>query len=560
MVIVDHGDYFIVRWEFDQWHSRNLAALKSLGHPHAKWDPVKKRWWVDALHKQQVYNLKYTHKANIIQSSQVTPELTGEPEPMKELEIIIPLKGQLREYQAQGVAQMMHFRGIMNGDEQGLGKTFQSIAAITGANAFPSLVVCPAAVKYNWQKEWHQWTDKKAIVLDSSMSASQRMGWFNYVKSGMADVVIVNYESVAQFFVEYYPQGTARNGKRKAWTSEDVVLRPFAQEFQSATLDESHRCKDPGTNQSKFIGKLFQGKKYRYLLSGTPIINKPRDLWPQLAIMGKLHLFGGKQAFLDRYCEGGTGANNLRELNYLLRKYGCFFRREKKEVAKDLPEKMRQTVICEISTRKEYDQAASDLRAWLSSVGFDGEQIEAKLRGEALVRLNTLRQMSARGKLAEAINFIQEVMDAGEKLVVFCNLHYIVDELLAAFPGAATITGRDKAEVKEQNKVRFQNDPGCRLIICNIKAAGVGVTLTASSRVAFIEYPLTWSDCVQCEDRCHRIGQVNNVMCTYFNGRNTIDERIWELIQEKKEISEIITGASDNVEMSLLNKTLQLFT
>src|SRR5690606_25464179 len=105
--------------------------------------------------------------------------------------------------------------------------------------------------------------------------------------------------------------------------------------------------------------------------------------------------------------------------------------------------------------------------------------------------------------------FIDEVIDSGEKLIVFCILHSIVDELLNQYPNAVTVTGRDTTESKQANIDAFQNNPDVKLIICNIRAAGVGITLTASSRVAFVEYPLTYADCVQCEDRAHRIGQKN---------------------------------------------------
>jgi SWI/SNF-related matrix-associated actin-dependent regulator 1 of chromatin subfamily A len=142
----------------------------------------------------------------------------------------------------------------------------------------------------------------------------------------------------------------------------------------------------------------------------------------------------------------------------------------------------------------------------------------------------------------------------GEKLIVFCNLYEIVDAMLSLFPGAVTVTGRDSTERKQANIDKFQKDPSCQLIVCNIKAAGVGITLTASSRVAFIEYPWTYADCVQCEDRAHRIGQVNNVTCTYFLGNNTIDEDLYELIQAKRHVANTVTGATDTMEMEEISR------
>ena len=160
----------------------------------------------------------------------------------------------------------------------------------------------------------------------------------------------------------------------------------------------------------------------------------------------------------------------------------------------------------------------------------------------------------------EVKEFVNEVIEGGEKLILFCNLHSIVDQCLQIWPDAVTVTGRDDTNKRQRHIDAFQNDPGCKLIICNHKAAGVGITLTASSRVAFIEYPWTYSDCVQCEDRAHRIGQKNNVMCTYFLGQNTVDERMWELIIEKMTVGNTITGATDMMEnIEQVDKTISLF-
>lgn len=360
--------------------------------------------------------------------------------------------------------------------------------------------------------------------------------------------------------VNHYPNEKTETGKRKPWKSTDIILKDFMSLFQSGILDESHRAKDPNTNTAKFILRIFTGLKYRILLSGTPVINKPIDLYPQLAILGKLSLFGGRDGYIKRYCDGGTGASNLKELNYKL-KLNCFFRREKKDVAKDLPDKMRQTILCDITTRNDYNKCQADLEQWMIDKGvYDDEAIARALRGQIMVQMMKLKAIAGRGKMNEVKDFVTEVLEAGEKLILFCNLHEIVDECLRLWPTAVTVTGRDDMNKRQRHIDAFQNDPKCQLIICNHKAAGVGITLTASSRVAFIEYPWTYADCVQCEDRCHRIGQVNTVMATYFLGQDTVDERMWEIISEKMHIGNTITGASDMMDgMEMIDKTLNLF-
>lgn len=571
MRVVDYGHEFHVTWEWDRWHKRNLEAVKSI-------EPIsdrryisdnkngKKYWWVSGKQREIVSAWQTTHRAEIVIPENLKPEEIGVLPPMAELENIYPWRDgvEARPYQKQGAAQAMKFEKCLIGDEQGLGKTMTSIGAIrglsmTGKQSFPCIVVCPASTKLNWQREWQKFSDKKALVLDSSMSAQQKKNWFSYVQHGMVDVVIVNYESINTFCVDYYPNERTKTGKRKPWRALDVQLKPFMAMFKSGILDESHRCKDPNTNQSKFILRIFNGLAYRLLLSGTPVVNKPVDLFPQLAILGQLAKFGGKEGFMKRYCEGGTGASNLRELNYKMNLY-CFFRREKKDVAKDLPEKMRQTILCDITTRSDYDRCVRDFEQFLRDAGaLDDEAIERRMRGEIMTKMMQLKQISARGKMNEVKEFVNEVLEAGEKLILFCHLHEIVNECLSLWPGAVTITGRDNMQQRQANIDRFQNDPSCQLIICNHKAAGVGITLTASSRVAFIEYPWTYADCVQCEDRAHRIGQVNSVMCTYFLGQDTVDERMWEIISDKMTIGNAITGASDMMEMEMIDKTLSLF-
>jgi SWI/SNF-related matrix-associated actin-dependent regulator 1 of chromatin subfamily A len=289
-------------------------------------------------------------------------------------------------------------------------------------------------------------------------------------------------------------------------------------------------------------------------------MNKPIDLYSQLVIMNQLQHFGGnRKSFSDRYCDGGRGASNLRELNYLLNKH-CFFRREKKDVAKDLPDKQRQQVICEITTRREYDFAEQNFRKFLEGSGKTATQITAKLRAEALTQINELRRISARGKIQEAKEFIDEVMDADQKLIVFCSLKAIVQELKNIYPDAVTITGADSQDTRQRNIDDFQNDPKCKLIICNLQAAGVGITLTASSRVLFLEYPWTYAALVQAEDRAHRIGAKNTVMCTYLLGKDTIDEKMFDAIIAKKDIANQITGGTDDMEMTTIDNVINLFS
>lgn len=452
-------------------------------------------------------------------------------------------------YQLNGIARGLQLKRFMNCDEPGLGKTLQSIATVNLAGAFPCLVICPSSLKINWEREWHKFTDKKAMVLTDKV----RDTWTFFWQTGMYQVYIVNYESLKKYFVQ-------RIKKSNGWSLRDVEFRNSIQLFKSVIIDESHRCKSASTQQSKFCKGICAGKEWIIELTGTPVVNKPKDLIPQLSILGRMPDFGEYKNFVERYCAGPREASNLKELNYKLWT-ACMFRREKSLVLKDLPDKIRQVMTCEITNRKEYLDAEHDLIMYLQKYkDADDEKIAKALRGEVMVRIGILRNISARGKVREVIEFVNDFRENGQKIILFCSLHEVVDELKEKFPTAVSVTGRDSSDEKQQAVDAFQNDPGTDIIICSIKAAGVGLTLTASSNVAFVEFPWTYADCCQCEDRAHRIGQKNSVTCYYFLGRETIDEKVYKIIQNKKSIANAVTGATEVIEENVVDMVANIFS
>ncbi|MFB6453745.1 DEAD/DEAH box helicase [Chitinophaga sp. Hz27] len=475
---------------------------------------------------------------------------------LPELQYELPLKATLRPYQEQGIARGMELRRVMIGDEQGLGKTLQSIGTVVGIeaalkqNAFPCLVICPSSTKINWKREWEKFSNKKAMVLDDKSKNT----WHQYWNIGMIDVFIVNYESLKKFFVLSMPEVK----KGQPFRSTDIQMKSTIDLFKSVIVDESQRCKDATTLQSKLVLRICHQKENVICLSGTPVVNKPADLFPQLAIMGHAGTFGGKKHFLDRYCEGGRGANNLKELNFLLNKH-CFFRREKKDVAKDLPEKTRRGIICDITNRDEYDRMRVNAERELAAMGLSLEDIKSFKNAEAIQLVMKLMAISAKGKIEAAKEYIDSVVECGEKIIVFCRTIETVSTLKKIYPKAVTVTGSDDMQTRQKHIDSFQNDPNCLVIIVNHKAGGVGITLTAASREVFVEWPWTYSDCVQCEDRAHRIGQKNNVDVAYLIGKDTVDEDRYEAVMEKMHIGNTITGATDRMEMEMIDKTSNLF-
>lgn len=436
------------------------------------------------------------------------------------------------EYQREGILFGLERHRLLIGDEPGLGKTLQSIGIVDTASAYPCLVICPSSLKINWQREFEKFTDKKALVLDNAT----RTSWPYLLGMGMFHVAIVNYESLKKFFVWDIKGG-------KTFTLKDVVFNRDINIFKSVIMDESHRLKDPTAHQTMFTRGIVEGREWRILLSGTPVVNHAQDLVAQLAIMGRLLSdFGGRGKFLADYGEN----ENLSELSDKLYDT-CMIRREKAKVLTQLPDKTRTDLYVEISNRDEYDLAAADLAAYLREyTECTDREIRRKMRMEALVKFMTLRSLASKGKVKQATDFIRNFLANGKPLIVFCSLKEIVKALQKQFPNAVRVTGDDSIAEKQAAVDAFQNGEA-QLIICSIKAAGVGLTLTASSNVAFVEFPWTYADCCQCEDRAHRIGQKNNVNCYYLIGRRTIDPVLYNIIHKKRSIANQIMASDDDI-------------
>ena len=521
--------------------------------PGRRFDGTRKVWIIPTRSRvdleRMIYQIQQFENINWLSGNEKREEEAVYDIP--ELpELVIPhnLKIQPYPYQLKGIARGLELKRFMNCDEPGLGKTLQSIATINIAGAFPCLVICPSSLKINWMREWEKFTDKKAMILTDKV----RDTWTFFFQTGMHQVFIVNYESLKKYFVQ-------RIKKSEGWTLRDVEFRNSINLFKSVIIDESHRCKSASTQQAKFCKGICTGKEWIIELTGTPVVNRPKDLIPQLAILNRMEDFGGYKPFVNRYCSGQREASNLKELNFNLWKY-CMFRREKSLVLTDLPDKIRQVNTCEITNRKEYVDAERDLIMYLQKYkDADDEKIEKALRGEVMVRINILRQISARGKVRDVIEFVKDFRENGKKIILFCSLHEVVDQLKRYFPTAVSVTGRDSQDDKQRAVDAFQNNPKTDIIICSIKAAGVGLTLTASSNVAFVEFPWTYADCCQCEDRAHRIGQKDSVTCYYFLGRRTIDEKVYRIIQEKKNIANALTGSTEDIEENIVDMVARIF-
>lgn len=510
-----------------------VNAIKALAVRTFDWE--KKYWSVpieyadDVRHFANLYNFELSEEVQQLLSEQKSEAL---PDFNSNL-----LKGTLFKFQEAGVQVMMKHKRFLLGDEMGTGKTIQTIATAMQANTFPVLIVCPKKLVLNWRNEWRQWTDKRIHVVGEN-SFGQSL-----YKSGstltMADVYIVNYEGISK-------------------------VEKAAKHFSFVCFDEAHFLKNPKAKRTLLAKKIASTAEYVIALTGTPVVNDTRELYTLLHILKVDHLFQGyHMKYVDTKKRGKQIYNqHLKELNMLLNRH-CYLRREKKDVLPDLPDKIRQKIYVEMdeSSKAKYKLAFQDLGAYLSRhKGKSEEQIDKAVKNERLIKINYLKQVAAEGKLAQGVELAESLLDQGEKVVLFAHHLDIIDKLMLHFApyGAVKIDGRiGSAEIVNNNIHQFQNNSKCRVIVCSLTAAGVGITLTASSRVIFFEMGWTPSVMSQAEDRCHRNGAKDVVYAYYILANDTIDEKIYNIIERKRAVADIVAGATTNIQTEIITDLWQ---
>lgn len=421
------------------------------------------RWYVEQFAQWAV---AYRYCSSISRSSE-SRDVVYEIPPMKEFTGDHFMLLNPYPYQLEGVRYALDHQRCIFGDQPGLGKTLQAICSVVKAHkeaaiygeSFPVLVICPAALKVNWQREFKKFAGVSAIILDDSNRDRWHRFWELKRPDGEAltPVFIVNYESLKKFFVRRIKTTTR-------FTLASIEFDERIKLFKSIIIDESHKCKSSKTQQSKYVEGICKGKRWVFALTGTPVVNNNTDLIQQLKILGRLDDFGGYKSFVGRYCDGPKQSSNLRELNYRLWRC-CFFRREKAKVLTQLPDKTRQYVTCDITNRKEYDDAENDVIKYLRQYkNASDDRVARAMRGQVMVKMGILKQIAAKGKIKAVSEFIHDIIDGGEKLIMFAYLKEVVDALKKEFPDAVTVTGSDNIAQKQNAVDRFQNDPDCKLI------------------------------------------------------------------------------------------------
>ena len=384
------------------------------------------------------------------------------------------VNGKLRSFQRAGVEYLVRNKRAFLADDMGLGKTVQAIAAMEYLQSYPVVVVCPATVKFNWLNELKKWIPHRSASLIGSN----------------ADVIVMSYGEMAKY-------------KTKAKT---------------VVFDECHYLKNPKSKRTIEAERLAAKSDFVFMLSGTIVVNRARELMSQLKIMRQLHKFGGEDYFIKAFCRKNSDLNQLQQM---LRST-CMIRRLKSDVLAELPAKQRSIVEVDIDNRSEYNRVIKNNGIDISSLG-------------------QLRQIIADGKMRHGLDWVKDFLETDRKLVVFAHHRDIQRQIYKAIPNAVRITGDMTSEQRQRSVDEFTNNPDCRVIVCSLKAAGFGLNLQVASDVFFFELGWTPAEMFQAEDRCHRMNQRNSVNCYYLIGKDTFDDRMFDLIINKnKDITKLV--------------------
>lgn len=532
------------------YHEELVKSFRQMG---GRFDS-KHRAWLLPLSTKVVAWLKDHGFAVAAEVEQALRDIRQTVETSRSAEgcVAVPgLKLELLGYQRAGVGFALQKGRVLIADEPGLGKTAQALAFLQARKDLrPALVVCPASLKLNWRAEAGRFLEdcpeNEVAVLNGTVPQEVR-----------APISIINYDILY------------------AWV-------PVMQgQVRAVILDESHAIKSRDSRRTKAVLEVARHAEAVICLTGTPLLNRPADLFTQLNLLAPQE-FGSFFEYGRRYCAGRkkqifvrgggkksvwdfSGASHLDELNERLRST-VMVRRLKKDVLKELPPKRVAEIPVELASPGEYLQAESEFRDWLREKVeqgiYDEERLDSALRAEAMVKVEYLKQCAARLKLASAVEWIRGFLDSGQKLVVFAHHREIVEALAKEFGRVAVVlTGGGSQDVKDAAVRRFQGDPGCRLFIGSIQAAGVGLTLTAASDVTFVEYPWRPADFDQAVDRCHRIGQANSVTAWCLVASvpevETVDERVLKVLAAKRAVADSALDGGKGRQVDVLGTLLK---
>ncbi|ESW26482.1 hypothetical protein PHAVU_003G123100 [Phaseolus vulgaris] len=459
------------------------------------------------------------------------------------------IESKLLPFQREGVRFILQHGGrVLLADEMGLGKTLQAIAVASCIQeSWPVLIIAPSSLRLQWASMIQQWLNipSSDILIVLPQSGGSNRGGFNIISSSAKNSIrldglfnIISYDLVPKL--------------------QNMLMKC---DFKVVIADESHFLKNAQAKRTTASLPVIKKAQYALLLSGTPALSRPIELFKQLEalypdVYKNVHDYG------NRYCKGGffglyQGASNHEELHNLM-KATVLIRRLKNDVLTELPVKRRQQVFLDLADKdmKEINALFRELEMVKTKIKAAKSQEEAEsLKFTQKNIINKIYTDSAEAKIPSVLDYVGTVIEAGCKFLIFAHHQPMIDSihdfLRKKKVGCIRIDGGTPAASRQQLVTEFQEKESIKAAVLSIKAGGVGLTLTAASTVIFAELSWTPGDLIQAEDRAHRIGQVSSVNIYYLLANDTVDDIIWDVVQSKLEnLGQMLDGHEKALEVS----------
>jgi SWI/SNF-related matrix-associated actin-dependent regulator 1 of chromatin subfamily A len=441
-------------------------------------------------------------------------------------------------HQKEAIEKLVGSRRFILADDMGLGKTTSTIIAALETGAKKILIVCPASLKINWEREIANYSDRTCFIAEGKKFSTE------------ADFVIVNYDILKNF-----------HSKEDKETS--LLLQS---NFELVILDEAHMVSNAQAQRTKLINDFTKNIKRVWLLTGTPMTSRPINYYNLLNLI-ESPVAQNWMAYAIRYCQGFqfragkrkvwnvTGASNLEELRDRTSKQ--ILRRLKEDVL-DLPDKIITPVYLRTSS-KEYKDLMGEYYEWLENKKEESSSLTIQFS-----KLMKVRKVIANEKVKDTIEFAQNIIDQGKKIIIFTNFTDTLQLIHNHFGKESVYLDGSCNKVQRQYAVdQFQENEKIKVFVGNLKAAGVGLTLTAAEVVIMNDLSFVPAEHAQAEDRAYRYGQKNNVLVYYPIFENTVEGVIYDILNKKKKVIGTVMGdeiveSVDVVEeiLNLINKSI----
>jgi SWI/SNF-related matrix-associated actin-dependent regulator 1 of chromatin subfamily A len=425
------------------------------------------------------------------------------------------------EHQKEAIQKLVENKKFILADDMGLGKTTSTIIAALETESKKILIICPATLKINWKREIENYSDRPIFISEGKQFSTEH------------DFVIINYDIMKNF----------HDPKKK---DESLILMS---KFDLVIIDEAHYIKNAQAQRTKLINDITKSVDRLWLLTGTPMTSRPIDYFNLLSLIDS-PVAKNWMAYVIRYCSGFQfkvgprkiwnvqGASNLEELRD--RTAGLTLRRLKENVL-DLPDKIITPVYLRLKS-KVYEEVMGDYYNW-----YEKNPEESKSLTVQFTKLTKVRQIIADEKISQTIEIAENIIEQDKKVIIFCNFTDSLNKITEHFGKAAVKLDGSMSKVERQFSVdQFQENDKIKVFVGNIKAAGVGITLTSAEAVIFNDLSFLPSDHAQAEDRAYRYGQKNNVLVYYPIFENTIEGIIYDILHNKKQVIATVMGDNQN--------------